>query len=356
MSAYFWCSSLADLLSSVLGVLGRKAKTVRAVTRHPQVVVRPLSLPSDASLEPLSHSRLFFLARRKPTEGGVTVVVGNTFDKIVMDDSKHVLIELYAPWWVVLISSFWSLSFLIYYIYIIFPCKVFLLYYFRPLPSLHTCLSVRCTHCKNLVPIYSQLAKRAKNIPDLVIHRAFDLFHIVNLLRPFSSPSLLNSVNHTDLRLIRKVVAKIDAVANDVPKAYVPKRWSMERCRSFSIVPGWGCWGGKALGSHPPLLQLSLDHAGTQGAQARACGLWWGAHCWTVYQIYWEGDGIEGRAVEWANVSSLYSMGIGQSIVVYLGASLLTALFHLLHYNETNINFQAGWKNKGSSSRHWEEK
>ena len=117
MSAYFWCSSLADLLSSVLGVLGRKAKTVRAVTRHPQVVVRPLSLPSDASLEPLSHSRLFFLARRKPTEGGVTVVVGNTFDKIVMDDSKHVLIELYAPWWVVLISSFWSLSFLIYYIY-----------------------------------------------------------------------------------------------------------------------------------------------------------------------------------------------------------------------------------------------
>lgn len=34
----------------------------------------------------------------EPKEGGVTIVTGNTFDKIVLDPKKDVLLEVYAPW------------------------------------------------------------------------------------------------------------------------------------------------------------------------------------------------------------------------------------------------------------------
>jgi protein disulfide isomerase len=60
----------------------------------------------------------------KKSSGPVAVVVGNTFDKIVLDNSKDVLIELYAPW---------------------------------------------CGHCKKLEPVYRDLAKRFKNSKRLVI-------------------------------------------------------------------------------------------------------------------------------------------------------------------------------------------
>ena len=74
----------------------------------------------------------------KRKEGPVKVVVGKTFEEVVFDKSKDVFIEMYAPW---------------------------------------------CGHCKNLEPIYKNLAKDLKQEKNLVI-------------------------------------AKIDATANDIPENY----------------------------------------------------------------------------------------------------------------------------------------
>ena len=57
-------------------------------------------------------------------EGDVVVVVGKSFRNIVMDESKDVLVEFYAPW---------------------------------------------CGHCKQLAPIYDQLAKKLKHNSNLII-------------------------------------------------------------------------------------------------------------------------------------------------------------------------------------------
>eukprot|EP01117_Protostelium_nocturnum_P000742 TRINITY_DN1090_c0_g1_i1.p1 TRINITY_DN1090_c0_g1~~TRINITY_DN1090_c0_g1_i1.p1 ORF type:complete len:485 (-),score=188.99 TRINITY_DN1090_c0_g1_i1:480-1934(-) len=54
----------------------------------------------------------------------VKVVVGKTFNEIVLDDEKDVLIELYAPW---------------------------------------------CGHCKKLTPIYEELATKLKDVKNVVI-------------------------------------------------------------------------------------------------------------------------------------------------------------------------------------------
>jgi protein disulfide-isomerase A1 len=57
-------------------------------------------------------------------DGHVQIVVGKTFDAIVKDPKKDVLLEVYAPW---------------------------------------------CGHCKNLEPIYKKLATRFKDIDSVVV-------------------------------------------------------------------------------------------------------------------------------------------------------------------------------------------
>ncbi|MCO5603668.1 hypothetical protein L7F22_057819 [Adiantum nelumboides] len=57
-------------------------------------------------------------------DGDVKVVVGRNFDEIVLDESKDVLLEIYAPW---------------------------------------------CGHCQALEPIYAKLAKALRNVDSLVI-------------------------------------------------------------------------------------------------------------------------------------------------------------------------------------------
>lgn len=60
----------------------------------------------------------------EPTDGGVAIVVGKSFEDIVKDQEKDVLLEVYAPW---------------------------------------------CGHCKALEPVYKKLAKRFAKVDSVVI-------------------------------------------------------------------------------------------------------------------------------------------------------------------------------------------
>lgn len=73
----------------------------------------------DGSIKPHLKS-----AAVPETQGGVTVVVGTEFEKIVLDPSKDVLVKFYAPW---------------------------------------------CGHCKKLAPVWDELGEAYKDHPNLVI-------------------------------------------------------------------------------------------------------------------------------------------------------------------------------------------
>ncbi|XP_028083907.1 protein disulfide isomerase-like 1-4 [Camellia sinensis] len=119
-------------VSEYFGVSG-DAPRVIAYTGNDDA--RKFVLDSDLTLSSIkSFGEDFLEDKLKPfyksdpvpetNDGDVKIVVGNNFDEIVLDESKDVLLELYAPW---------------------------------------------CGHCQALEPIYNKLAKHLKGINSLVI-------------------------------------------------------------------------------------------------------------------------------------------------------------------------------------------
>ncbi|CAL5363489.1 unnamed protein product [Camellia sinensis] len=119
-------------VSEYFGVSG-DAPRVIAYTGNDDA--RKFVLDSDLTLSSImSFGEDFLEDKLKPfyksdpipetNDGDVKIVVGNNFDEIVLDESKDVLLEIYAPW---------------------------------------------CGHCQALEPIYNKLAKHLKGINSLVI-------------------------------------------------------------------------------------------------------------------------------------------------------------------------------------------
>ncbi|KAL3649761.1 Protein disulfide isomerase-like 1-3 [Castilleja foliolosa] len=79
-------------------------------------------------------------------DGVVKIVVGNNFDEIVLDESKDVLLEIYAPW---------------------------------------------CGHCQSLEPIYNKLGKHLKGIDSLVIAKMDGTTNEHPRAKPDGFPTLL---------------------------------------------------------------------------------------------------------------------------------------------------------------------
>ncbi len=89
-----------------------------------QLIISPPPSPLQdylaGELKPFIRSQ----PKPKKDKGPVVTVVGSTFQDIVLDSSKHVLIEFYAPW---------------------------------------------CGHCKKLEPEYKDLGKKFKKNKEVVI-------------------------------------------------------------------------------------------------------------------------------------------------------------------------------------------
>ncbi|OIW09142.1 hypothetical protein TanjilG_11280 [Lupinus angustifolius] len=79
-------------------------------------------------------------------DGDVKIVVGNNFDEIVLDESKDVLLEIYAPW---------------------------------------------CGHCQALEPIYDKLAKHLRSIDSIVIAKMDGTTNEHPRAKPDGFPTLL---------------------------------------------------------------------------------------------------------------------------------------------------------------------
>lgn len=95
------------------------------------------------------------------------MVVADTFEKIVNDPEKDVLIEFYAPW---------------------------------------------CGHCKKLEPKYEELGQQVSSHKHIA-----DIFHSQNLFLFFWSLWSYDFQMYSDPSI---VIAKMDATANDVPQGF----------------------------------------------------------------------------------------------------------------------------------------
>ncbi|KAK6142009.1 hypothetical protein DH2020_016190 [Rehmannia glutinosa] len=104
-------------------------------------------------------------------DGDVKIVVGNNFDDIVLDESKDVLLEIYAPW---------------------------------------------CGHCQSLEPTYNKLAKHLRAVESLVVakmdgttneHPRAKVFSDLNpgFERDFSSCRLMDSPQFSSSQQERRV-------------------------------------------------------------------------------------------------------------------------------------------------------
>ncbi|KAG7671716.1 hypothetical protein Ndes2526B_g07391 [Nannochloris sp. 'desiccata'] len=108
----------------VVGFMSSKGKKY-AMGENDKVNAKSLEAFAKAVIDGTAPKRTKSAAvPEEPLDEGVTVVVGSTFDSIVKDPKKDVLLEVYAPW---------------------------------------------CGHCKSLAPIYVKLAKRFRDIDSVVI-------------------------------------------------------------------------------------------------------------------------------------------------------------------------------------------
>lgn len=125
---------LPKRLAEYVGVTERDIPTVRIVDPASEEMLK-FTLQGDITADSIIQFYEDWVNKRlKPifksaevpesNDEPVKVIVGTTFKDIVLDESKDVLMEFYAPW---------------------------------------------CGHCKQLVPIYDSLAKRLSHIPNLVI-------------------------------------------------------------------------------------------------------------------------------------------------------------------------------------------
>jgi protein disulfide isomerase family A protein 3 len=105
------------------GIAGFESGVVIEDHKNSQKFRMDTTFDSDAAATFVSNwlagsVKPYIRSQPRPTQGeGATVVVGETFEEIVMDPSKDVLIEFYAPW---------------------------------------------CGHCKKLEPKYNELAEKVK--------------------------------------------------------------------------------------------------------------------------------------------------------------------------------------------------